>query len=158
MHEVDMTRALLLSLQEWRAGHSPQEPRVSTVHLQVGAFTCVEPDQLLTTWRAATQAGWLAGAELAIEALPLVGRCLCCSATYSPLAAQAYRSPCCDQPLEEIVQGRELRIRSVDYVLADPERSDPGQRDPEANGLVAVPPTGAAPPAAASRQPLPLAR
>jgi hydrogenase nickel incorporation protein HypA/HybF len=158
MHEVDMTRALLLSLQEWRAGHSPQEPRVSTVHLQVGAFTCVEPDQLLTTWRAATQAGWLTGAELAIEAVALVGRCLRCSATYSPLAAQAYRSPCCDQPLEEIVQGRELRIRSVDYVLADPERSAPGQRDPEANGLAAVPPTGAAPPAAASRQPLPLAR
>jgi hydrogenase nickel incorporation protein HypA/HybF len=141
MHEVDMTRALLLSLHEWRAGHSPQQPRVSTVHLQVGAFTCVEPDQLLTTWRAATQSGWLAGAELAIEAVPLVGRCLRCSSTYSPLAAQAYRSPCCDQPLEEIVQGRELRIRSVDYVLADPERSDPGQSD-----LVA------------SRHPLPLAR
>jgi len=141
MHEVDMTRALLLSLHEWRAGHSPQQPRVSTVHLQVGAFTCVEPDQLLTTWWAATQSGWLSGAELVIEAVPLVGRCRRCSATYSPLAPQAYRSPCCDQPLEEIVQGRELRIRSVDYVLADPERSDPGQSD-----LVA------------SRHPLPLAR
>ena len=141
MHEVDMTRALLLSLHEWRAGHSPQQPRVSTVNVQLGPFTSVEPDQLLTTWRAATQSGWLAGAELAIEAVPLVGRCLRCSATYCPLAAQAYRSPCCDQPLEEIVQGRELRIRSVDYVLADPERSDPGQSDLEA-----------------SRHPLPLAR
>ena len=51
------------------------------------------------------------------EPVPLVGRCVCCQQTYSPSAQSAYRSPCCDHPMEEIVSGRELKIRSVDYSL-----------------------------------------
>ncbi|MFZ0408564.1 MAG: hydrogenase maturation nickel metallochaperone HypA [Cyanobium sp.] len=117
MHEVDMTRCLLLSMRQWRQQHEPQIPSVKAVHLQVGDFTCVEPDQLVFTWRAAVQGSWLDGSTLTIEAVPLVGRCLQCNATYSPNAATAYRSPCCDQPMEEIVSGRELRIRSVEYSL-----------------------------------------
>lgn len=120
MHEVDMTKCLLLSMNEWKRQHAPRQPRVSTVHLQVGAFTCVEPDQLVFTWEAAVQGSWLAGARLAIEPVPLVGRCVVCSSTYAPLQEQAYRSPCCNHPMEEIVSGRELRIRSVEYALDDP--------------------------------------
>ncbi|MCS5693017.1 hydrogenase maturation nickel metallochaperone HypA [Cyanobium sp. FGCU-6] len=120
MHEVDMTRCLLLSMGEWKQQHAPRQPRVSTVHLQVGAFTCVEPDQLVFTWEAAVQGSWLAGARLAIEPVPLLGRCVLCSSTYAPLQEQGYRSPCCNHPMEEIVSGRELRIRSVEYALDDP--------------------------------------
>ena len=120
MHEVDMTKCLLLSMTEWKRQHAPRQPRVSTVHLQVGAFTCVEPDQLVFTWEAAVQGSWLAGARLEIEPVPLVGRCVRCSSTYSPFQEQAYRSPCCNHPMEEIVSGRELRIRSVEYALDDP--------------------------------------
>ncbi|MFO7628431.1 MAG: hydrogenase maturation nickel metallochaperone HypA [Prochlorococcaceae cyanobacterium] len=125
MHEVDMTKCLLLSMQQWRQRHEPQVPKVERVHLQVGAFTCVEPQQLLTTWRAAVQHSWLAGAELAIETVPLLGRCLICSSTYSPEPTQAYRSPCCNHPMEEIISGRELRIRSVDYLLYSKNSTDP---------------------------------
>ncbi|MFM7394864.1 MAG: hydrogenase maturation nickel metallochaperone HypA [Cyanobium sp.] len=117
MHEVDMTRCLLLSMQEWRQQHAPRQPAVQRVHLQVGVFTCVEPDQLSFTWQTAVKGGWLDGAVLQIESVPLVGRCLCCESTYQPSAETGYRSPCCDHPLEEIVSGRELRIRSVDYIL-----------------------------------------
>lgn len=117
MHEVDMTRCLLLSMNQWKERHAPLTPQVQRVHLQVGAFTCVEPDQLVTTWRAAVQLSWLDGAELVIEPVPLLGRCLLCNATYAPSPEAAYRSPCCDHPMEEIVSGRELRIRSVDYAL-----------------------------------------
>ncbi|MFM1812065.1 MAG: hypothetical protein RLZZ336_1003 [Cyanobacteriota bacterium] len=117
MHEVDMTKCLLLSMNDWRQQHSPAVPVVDRVHLQVGDFTCVEPDQLLFTWRVAVQNSWLDGAELVVEAVPLVGRCVRCQQTYSPSADAAYRSPCCDHPMEEIVSGRELRIRSVDYTL-----------------------------------------
>jgi hydrogenase nickel incorporation protein HypA/HybF len=119
MHEVDMTRALLAAMHNWKQAHNPQEPRVEAVHLEVGAFTCVEPEQLVFTWQAATLNTWLEGSQLAIEAVPLLGRCLGCSATYTPQAEQGYRSPCCDHPMEEIVRGRELRIRSVDYHLTD---------------------------------------
>jgi hydrogenase nickel incorporation protein HypA/HybF len=84
----------------------------------------VEPDQLVFTWGAAVQGSWLDGAELVIETVPLVGRCTRCDGTYSPSVEQAYRSPCCDQPMEEIVSGRELKIRSVDYSLSEPSPAD----------------------------------
>ncbi|MGB7565426.1 MAG: hydrogenase maturation nickel metallochaperone HypA [Prochlorococcaceae cyanobacterium] len=117
MHEVDMTKCLLLSLNEWKAQHRPQEPEVSVVHLEVGAFTCVEPDALVFTFGAAVQGSWLAGSELRIDTVPLRARCLRCATIYAPQQDNAYRSPCCDHPMEEIVSGRELRIRSIDYVF-----------------------------------------
>jgi hydrogenase nickel incorporation protein HypA/HybF len=123
MHEVDMTKCLLLSMNQWKEQHSPATPVVQRVHLEVGSFTCVEPDQLVTTWGVAVQRSWLQGAELVINTVPLVGRCLACNSTYSPDPEQAYRSPCCRHPMEEIVSGRELRIRSVDYLLPDHSRS-----------------------------------
>ena len=33
MHEVDMTKCLLLSLQEWKLQHAPRVPVVEVVHL-----------------------------------------------------------------------------------------------------------------------------
>ncbi|MFY8150112.1 MAG: hydrogenase maturation nickel metallochaperone HypA [Prochlorococcaceae cyanobacterium] len=117
MHEVDMTKCLLLSLRQWREQQEPsdQPPRVRVVHLQVGAFTCVEPEALRFTYAAAVQNSWLEGSELRIENIPLLARCLACSNPYSPDPESAYRSPCCDHPMEEILQGRELRIRSIEF-------------------------------------------
>ncbi len=115
MHEVDMTRCLLLSMHEWKQQHAPRVPQVDRVHLEVGSFTCVEPDQLVVTWSDAVKGTWLDGSELVIESVPLVGRCIRCQATYSPDAADGFRSPCCQHPMEEIVSGRELRIHSVAY-------------------------------------------
>ena len=124
MHEVDMTKCLLLSLQEWKRGHEPNIPVVEAVHLQVGDFTCVEPEALKFTFAAAVQGTWLAGSTLQIETVPLRARCLSCSGVYAPDPERAYHCPCCDRPMEEIVSGRELRIRSVDYSLPQ-QASDP---------------------------------
>jgi hydrogenase nickel incorporation protein HypA/HybF len=91
----------------------------------VGDFTCVEPDQLITTWKAAVKDSWMHGAKLAIETIPLIGRCLVCNNTYTPKEQMAYRSPCCNHPMEEIVTGRELKICSVDYFLSSDAPSQP---------------------------------
>ena len=115
MHEVDMTKCLLLALQQWREEQASPQAMVDTIHLDVGRFTCVEPDQLVTTYNAAVQGTWLDGSRLTITDISFVGRCLACNSTYDPVPETAYRSPCCDHPLEEIVSGRELRIRSIDY-------------------------------------------
>jgi hydrogenase nickel incorporation protein HypA/HybF len=125
MHEVDMTRCLVLAMEDWRAHHTPLQPSVERVHLDVGAFTCVEPDALRFTWGVAVRHTWLAGASLEIHTVPLVARCLSCGCTYPPEAERCYRSPCCDHPMEEIVSGRELRIRKVDYRLPNQERTAP---------------------------------
>jgi hydrogenase nickel incorporation protein HypA/HybF len=130
MHEIDMTRCLLLSMEEWKRHHAPKVPKVGRLHLQVGTFTCVEPDQLVFTWNAAVRGSWLDGADLVIESVPLVGRCVRCNGTYRPDPANGYRSPCCHHPMEEIVSGRELRIRSVEYVF--PESPAPAFCSPPA--------------------------
>lgn len=118
MHEVDMTRALLQTLQQWREEQAPAHPRVERVHLRVGSFTCVEPQALLHTWAVAVQNSWLANSELRIATVPLLARCLPCGAPYTPQAEEGYRSPCCSHPMEEILQGRELRIDGIDFTLA----------------------------------------
>ena len=120
MHEVDMTKCLLISLNEWRERRDDPSAMVEVVHLDVGRFTCVEPDQLVTTYNTAVQGTWLDGSRLTITDIPFVGCCVLCKSSYSPTPENAYRSPCCDHPLEDILSGRELRIRSIDY------RSDPG--------------------------------
>ena len=66
---------------------------VDTIHLDVGRFTCVEPDQLVTTYNAAVQGTWLDGSRLTITEIPFVGRCLSCNGTYEPVPENAYRSP-----------------------------------------------------------------
>jgi len=148
MHEVDMTRCLLLAMDSWRQTHAPAVPQVKRVHLQVGSFTCVEPQQLLFTWGVAVRGTWLAGADLQIETVPLLGRCVRCNGTYSPDPQEAYRSPCCHHPMEEIVSGRELRIRAVDYGVPDddqPENSQPENSAPEARHPQNSPPEDSPP-------------
>jgi hydrogenase nickel incorporation protein HypA/HybF len=117
---VGLGNYLLLSMHEWKQQHAHRVPHVDRVHLEVGTFTCVEPDQLVVTWSDAVKGTWLDGSELVIESVPLVGRCLRCQATYSPDPTDGFRSPCCQHPMEEIVSGRELRIRSVAYALDSP--------------------------------------
>ena len=85
MHEVDMTKCLLISLNEWRDRREDTSAMVETVHLDVGRFTCVEPDQLVTTYNAAVQGTWLDGSRLTITEIPFVGRCLICNGTYDPV-------------------------------------------------------------------------
>lgn len=117
MHEVDMTKCLFFSMEEWKTQYHPLVPSVDLVHLQVGEFTCVEPEALVFTWSALVDDTWLAGSQLMIESIPLLARCLGCGTSYSPRAEQAYQSPCCKHPMEQIISGRELKIRSIDYFL-----------------------------------------
>ncbi len=124
MHEVDMTRALVLSLDQWRSQKGTVPVRVRQVELQVGDFTCVEPDALLLAWGTAVRGTWLESAALRIERVPLKARCLACGDPYAPAAETGFRSPCCSHPMEEILQGRELRILRVDYD-ASPALSSP---------------------------------
>ena len=96
MHEVDMTKCLLLSLQEWKQQHQPQVPSVEVVHLQVGDFTCVEPDALVFTWGALVNGTWLAGSELRIRSIE-----------YS-LPEQGNSPPAADSVVPRQSRGRDL--------------------------------------------------
>ena len=113
MHEVDMTKALFNSIEDWWVSQ-PERPEVETVHLLVGDFTCVEPDSLVFAFDAQKQGTFLDSATLAIERVPFVAHCHTCRQDYSPAIEQHYTCPTCRSPLDDIKSGRELKIARLD--------------------------------------------
>jgi len=117
MHETDMTRALIVTLNDWWE-EQPGQPQVSQVHLVVGQFTCVEPASLMFTFTHQTKGTFLEQAELVIRETPLVAFCHGCQAEYRPTIGLQYACPTCQAPMEDIRSGRELKIDHVDYADA----------------------------------------
>ncbi|NEO85052.1 MAG: hydrogenase maturation nickel metallochaperone HypA [Spirulina sp. SIO3F2] len=117
MHETDMTKALIMTVRQWWE-EQPERPLIETIHLIVGQFTCVEPASLQFAFAAQTQNTWLSGAKLAIRETPLVAYCHPCQQEYTPEMGLRYACPNCQQPMEEIRSGRELKIDRIEYTLA----------------------------------------
>ncbi len=122
MHETDMTKALILTIQDWYDSQ-PEPVRISQIHLTVGKFTCVEPASLQFTFEVQTHQTFLQGSELVIHEVPLVAFCHRCQQTYEPDIGTYYACPTCQSPMEDIRSGRELKI---DYIECEPlERLSP---------------------------------
>lgn len=113
-HEVDMTKALIMSLKEWWAGQPERRP-VRRVILEVGAFTCVEPGLLRTAFARQRRGTFLQGAELEIRESPFIARCRACRQEYRPEIGLRYACPTCGAALDEIISGRELKIERVEW-------------------------------------------
>ena len=115
-HEVDMTRALILSLREWWADEPGARP-VGEVVLQVGDFTCVEPALLQSSFKVQRQTeSFLKDADLVISPIPFVAHCRECRADYSPELKLEYACPACRTALHDIRSGRELKIERVTWL------------------------------------------
>ena len=115
MHETDMTKALILTVQDWVA-EQPEHPPIKTVYLTVGEFTCVEPASLQFAFQVQRQNTCLAQAELVIEDIPLVAYCQLCQQDYRPKIGLQYACPNCQAPMENIRSGRELKIDRIEFV------------------------------------------
>ncbi len=124
MHETDMTKALILTVREWYESQ-PQPPQISTVHLVVGKFTCVEPASLEFAFAAQTQQTFLQGATLAIRETPLIAYCHTCRANYRPEIGLRYACRTCNAPMDDIRSGRELKIERIEYSQQDAARDSP---------------------------------
>jgi hydrogenase nickel incorporation protein HypA/HybF len=112
-HEVDMTKALIMSLKEWRKSQ-PERDRVTCVRLLVGKFTCVEPDLLKSAFSKQRKGTFLEDARLFIRESPFIAYCDRCESEYSPDIVMEYACPNCRAPMSEIRSGRELKIESVE--------------------------------------------
>ncbi len=115
MHEVDMTKALILTVRDWWQAQ-PEQRAIAKIHLIVGQFTCVEPASLQFAFQAATQGTFLDGAELAIQEIPLVAFCHHCQTDYRPQIGLHYTCPTCHAPMDDIRSGRELKIDRIEWV------------------------------------------
>ncbi|WP_017325695.1 hydrogenase maturation nickel metallochaperone HypA [Synechococcus sp. PCC 7336] len=113
MHEVDMTKALFATLEDWWVSQ-PDPPEIETVYLLVGDFTCVEPASLEFAFDALKQGTFLDSARLAIERIPFVAYCHTCQCNYFPTIEEQYACPACRSPLEDIRSGRELKISRLE--------------------------------------------
>ncbi|HEY3329737.1 MAG TPA: hydrogenase maturation nickel metallochaperone HypA [Capsulimonadaceae bacterium] len=112
-HEVDMTKALMMSLKEWHKTQ-PQDRVVRVVRLVVGGFTCVEPDLLRSAFSRQKIGTFLENAKLVIRESPFIAYCEPCGKEYRPDIVMEYACPDCRAPMQEIRSGRELKIEGVE--------------------------------------------
>ncbi len=113
-HEVDMTKALIMSLREWYGTQAEPLP-IARVRLVVGQFTCVEPQLLRSAFARQKQGTFLDGAEIVIRESLFVAFCVKCEAEYRPELGLEYACPTCRAPLHDIRSGRELKIERVEW-------------------------------------------
>ena len=114
MHETDMTKALIMTVRDWRESQ-PERPKIEKIHLIVGQFTCVEPASLQFAFEVQTRNSFLEGVELAIEETPLIAFCHSCREEYLPEIGRQYACPKCKSPMDDIRSGRELKIDRIEY-------------------------------------------
>ncbi|NEO30636.1 MAG: hydrogenase maturation nickel metallochaperone HypA [Symploca sp. SIO3C6] len=124
MHETDMTKALILTVQDWWKAQ-PENPHITHIHLIIGQFTCVEPASLQFAFEAQTQNTFLDGVKLVINETPLVAFCHFCQQEYQPEIGLHYACPTCQSPMEDIRSGRELKIDRIEYYSACDVRFSP---------------------------------
>jgi hydrogenase nickel incorporation protein HypA/HybF len=122
MHETDMTKALILTVRDWWESQ-PEKTEISTVHLTVGKFTCVEPVCLQFAFEVQTRNTFLEGAALQIRETPLIAFCHQCQSEYLPEIGIQYACPQCHAPMEDIRSGRELKIGRIEYSNSTQEAS-----------------------------------
>lgn len=118
MHETDMTKALIQTVDEWWQ-NQPISPKIQKIHLLVGEFTCVEPASLQFAFEVQTQNTFLAGVELLIKQSPLIAYCHPCQQEYFPKFGEEYACPSCHSPMEDIRSGRELKIDYIEYTTEE---------------------------------------
>ena len=116
MHETDMTKALMITVQDWY-NSQPEKPKIEKIHLIVGKFTCVEPVSLQFAFEVQTRNTFLDQVELVIKDIPLIAYCHACQEEYQPEIGLQYSCPTCRSPMEDIRSGRELKIDHIEYSL-----------------------------------------
>ncbi|MDZ7267534.1 MAG: hydrogenase maturation nickel metallochaperone HypA [candidate division KSB1 bacterium] len=107
MHELSIATAIVETvLQEMQRR---QLPAVSAVGVRVGALSGVVPDALEFSFQAIINGTPLAGARLAIEQVPLQGKCRNCGLDFS-VQEFIFACPDCHSGQIEITRGEELEI------------------------------------------------
>jgi hydrogenase nickel incorporation protein HypA/HybF len=111
MHEMAIAQGVLDIVLANAARHNAV--RISSIKLQIGEMTEVEPESLRFCFSALADGTPAAGAELEVEVIPLRGRCRDCSREF---AVERFRFLCpdCGSVGVEIISGRELRVEHLE--------------------------------------------
>ncbi|MEM1448530.1 MAG: hydrogenase maturation nickel metallochaperone HypA [Planctomycetota bacterium] len=138
MHELSIARSIVRVCED--AARDAGARGVTTVYLRLGPLAGVVRESLAFAYDFATQGSLLTGSRLVIEPVPLVVRCHGCDLEVAPESPQRLRCPVCSEPTPDVVSGRELMVRAIDYDEANesdstsppssPSRAAPSQPHP----------------------------
>ncbi|MGJ0486569.1 MAG: hydrogenase maturation nickel metallochaperone HypA [Methylomicrobium sp.] len=110
MHEI----SLLENVREILESHAASEKfsRVIRVTLEIGKLSCVEPDALRFGFDVVMKDSLAENAELHITAIDGLGLCRHCG---QQTMIETLYDPCprCDRPIDEIIQGTEMKIKDL---------------------------------------------
>jgi hydrogenase nickel incorporation protein HypA/HybF len=124
MHEVSLCQNAIDLVAEYATREGIDH--VSCVRLEIGAGAAVEVEAIRFCFPLLAEGTVLAGAELAIEVIPLRARCRSCGTEYEPEDLVA-ACPKCGAFGPEFLAGREMRVASFDGKPRHPPGAAPEQ-------------------------------
>jgi hydrogenase nickel incorporation protein HypA/HybF len=113
MHELSLAIRLIALVEEETKRAACTS--VSTVTIQLGALSCVEPSSLQLAFLAARRDTIAASAQLIIEPVPAHAVCLTCQ-TSSEVTQRASACPFCGEFALVVSGGDELRLTRLEVV------------------------------------------
>jgi hydrogenase nickel incorporation protein HypA/HybF len=87
---------------------------VNAVHLKLGALAGVAKDALLSSYELACEGTSLNASRLVIEEVPIMVYCSTCLAQRVLDSMQWFVCPECNNPVSEVLQGRELQVVALE--------------------------------------------
>ena len=113
MHEIGlMQRALDIALEQ---AVQRGAQRIHTVTFRVGAESGVVPEVIEMAFAIAIQGTLAAGAQLAIDHVPLICFCHVCDQEFQPASGDLLHTcPLCHNVGAEVRRGREFAITSIE--------------------------------------------
>ena len=87
---------------------------MNAVHLKLGALAGVVKAALLSSYELACEGTDLEGSRLLIEDVPIVAYCSACLAQRTLDSPQWFVCPECNNPVSEILHGRELEVFALE--------------------------------------------
>jgi hydrogenase nickel incorporation protein HypA/HybF len=110
MHEL----SIIASIVEIAEQHARQagSVNVESIELEIGELAGVEWGALEFAWEAGTSNTVLENAKMQLTKVPGMARCLEC---YEEYPIEAFFDPCpsCGSFMNEILSGRELRVKAL---------------------------------------------
>ena len=112
MHELSIVSSIVDSVTETLTAYPGA--RVKEVRLRVGVLASVVEDSLQFCYGIATEGTALEGSALVVNILPVVAHCATCDRDVEVESLQSFRCPHCGDPVDNLRQGRELEIESIE--------------------------------------------
>ncbi|MGB5497297.1 MAG: hydrogenase maturation nickel metallochaperone HypA [Maribacter sp.] len=113
MHELSVALGIVRIAENEMAKVDANE--VELIELEIGALAGIEFDSLDFVWPSAVKGTVLEKAEKRIKKIPGKARCGACERSY-PIQFIYDNCPDCGSFLKSIVQGKELRVVSLETV------------------------------------------